>query len=92
MKVAFLRNLHFDIRIVNAARFSAQKASKNAVDVPANSTMVERSPCHHIHLTINVLIAVLGVGFFKVKVFRDSHHLRMFYSHELFSSRREYTV
>src|SRR5581483_862754 len=87
MKVAFLRNLHFYIRIVNTARFSAQKVPKNAVNVAANSTVVERSPSHHVYLPINILIAVLGICFFEVKVFLVSHHLRTFQSHVSFSSR-----
>jgi hypothetical protein len=70
--------LHFYIRIVDTARFSAKEAPKKAVNVAANSAVVECSPNHHIHLTINVLIAVFGVGFFEAKVFLDGHHSWMF--------------
>jgi hypothetical protein len=39
---------------------------------------------------MDVPSSILGVGFFEVKVFLDGHHLRMFQSHALFSSRGIY--
>src|SRR5690349_20538301 len=87
MKVAFLRNLHFYIRIVHTAWFSAQAVPQKAVNVAANRAVVEGAPGHHVHMAINVLVAMLGVGFFEVEVLLDGHRLRLLQSHALFSSR-----
>jgi hypothetical protein len=77
MEVAGLRYVDFHIGTVDAAFASSQEAPEDSLDIGFNSVMIGGTPCHSIHMAIDVLVARLRVMFFELKVFFNCHSLPM---------------